>query len=139
MYVCSLIAWEQIHQLAQNLAYLCLETWRSWVQDVVRVVPVAWKLRIEEQCQDWSWLLWRGNYRNKGHNSKKKLLGSSPIEDGFCTQKLSTTEKWCKDQSCLFWQGDYRDKGQNSENFPGFESEWERVFVFWLFCEWIET
>jgi hypothetical protein len=51
----------------------------------VRVLPVARKLStIQERRQDQSCVFRREDYRNRGHNHEKSVLGSRPGEDfGF--------------------------------------------------------
>jgi hypothetical protein len=84
---------------------------RVWF--LTRILPVAWKLsKIEEWRQDRSCLFWRGECKNKAHNSRN-FLGSILGKDVFVAQKLSTIEKWCQGENCLFGRGDYRSKGQN--------------------------
>jgi hypothetical protein len=59
----------------------------------MKMVSVARKLStIEERREDQSYLFRRGDYRNRGHNIEKTVLGSSPDEDGFEAQYKNGAE-----------------------------------------------
>jgi hypothetical protein len=52
---------------------------------------------------------------------RKIALGSSPGENPFVTQKLSTVDECRLHQNCLFQRGDYSNEANKSEDYPVFE------------------
>jgi hypothetical protein len=82
----------------------------------VKVVSVAREVnRIEEACQDPSYLFWQEDYGNKGHNPVKYILGSSRSEKLISVARKPNTIEVRQEQNWLFLQRDYKKKGHRSE------------------------
>jgi hypothetical protein len=59
--------------------------------------------------------VYKGDYRNKGHNHENLFWVQDPVKVVSVVGKLSTIDARCQGQSCSFRRGDYRNKGHNPE------------------------
>jgi hypothetical protein len=99
----------------------------SWVWFPAKMVSVSRKLStIEERRQDQVVCFGEGNTGTKA-TTPKRVLGSSPDEDGFCSSKSKQDRRKIEESQgniCSFRRGDYRNWSHKLENCNEFQSLW---------------
>jgi hypothetical protein len=97
----------------------------SWIQVLVRAIPLARKLSmLEEQHQDHSCLFRRGYYRNEGQNPENLSCVRFPVKIVSVARKLNAKEERCQRHVVCFGEEITATKTITTNICHRFESQW---------------